>query len=286
MTHIPDQDILISAPDEAFHEIAPSTLIYGAAGTRRAAALAGVKTSGQAYADWTQVELFRTVDVFFRHGIRHLIMPMLGPSQFDEATPEYHKYLWRWFVEGLSGENALAHYQNAGWQVRIICSQFIPNVQRAGQRLIENTPSGSSHTLWCYVVPEYHQPWEWLLQGVSQSKATNRSEAMLALYGEEISSAEIYIGTGKPQMSSLQLPPLLVNGPLQCYWSQRPGYSLDQRQLRAILYDYAYLRKTWKKDKSGRAEQALVERDLWERGNVLGLGIRKGPFWYPAPFED
>jgi hypothetical protein len=61
---------------------------------------------------------------------------------------------------------------------------------------------------------------------------------------------------------------------------------LDQRQLRAILYDYAYLRKTWKKDKSGRAEQALVERDLWERGNVLGLGIRKGPFWYPAPFED
>ncbi|MBC8333167.1 MAG: hypothetical protein H8E28_14400, partial [Anaerolineae bacterium] len=220
MAHFPDQDTLLSAPDDAFHKIAPFTMIYGASGTRRAAALAGVKTSGQIYADWTQGELFRAVGVIFRHGVRHLVMPMLGPSQFEEATPEYHKYLWRWFVDGLAGENALAHYQSEGWRVRIVCSQLIPNVQMAGQRLIENTPFDSPHTLWCYVVPDYNQPWEWLLQSVSQSKAINRSEAMLAMYGEKIPSAEIYIGTGKLQMSSLQLPPLLVNGPLQCYWSQ------------------------------------------------------------------
>ncbi len=273
------------APDEHFQENAPATLIYAAAGTRRAAALAGVATSGQAYADWTQQELFRVINLIFRHGVRHLVMPMLGPSQFEESTPEYHKHLWGWFIEGLSGDRALEYYQRVGWRVRIACSQFVPELKAAGQRLIENGISDTTHTLWCFMVPKYDCAWEWLFQAVHQARATSISDAKIALYDENIPEAEIYIGTGKPLMSSLQLPPLLVSGPLQCYWSQRPGYSLDQRQLRAILYDYAYLRKTWREDKTGRAEQALADRDLWERGNVLGLGIRKGPFWYPAHFE-
>lgn len=285
MERIPDQDAILKTSGEDFCKISPSTMIYAASGTRRAAALAGVETSGQRYADWTQQELFRTIKLIFRHGIRHLVMPMLGPSQFEESTAAYRQYLWRWFEEGLSGEKALEYYRRAGWRVRIACSQYIPELKLAGQQLIENTSPNALHTLWCYLVPEYSQPWQWLLQAAQQVNEPDASDTMAALYGEKIPPAEIYIGTGKLQMSSLQLPLLLVTGPLQCYWSQRPGYSLDQHQLRAILYDYAYLRKTWQKDKSGRAEQALAERNLWERGNVLGLGVRKGPFWYPAPFE-
>jgi len=78
------------------------------------------------------------------------------------------------------------------------------------------------------------------------------------------------------------LPPALM-GQVQCYWSQQPGYTLTETQLRTILYDYAYLRHTWQKEKLERAKEALVHRQAWEEGPILGLGIRLGPFWYPAP---
>ncbi|HXF63764.1 MAG TPA: hypothetical protein VNK95_19220 [Caldilineaceae bacterium] len=53
--------------------------------------------------------------------------------------------------------------------------------------------------------------------------------------------------------------------------------------MRTILYDYAYVRPTWQADKTGRAEQALKYRQAWEDPPVVGLGVRLGPFWYPAP---
>ena len=37
MDKTPNRAAMLNAPDEAFHDIAPQTLIYAAAGTRRAA---------------------------------------------------------------------------------------------------------------------------------------------------------------------------------------------------------------------------------------------------------
>ena len=81
------------------------------------------------------------------------------------------------------------------------------------------------------------------------------------------------------------IPPLLV-GQLQCYWSQQPGYTLTEVQLRTILYDYAYLRTTWQEEKLERAKTALDHRQAWEEGPTLGLGMRLGSFWYPAPMQS
>ena len=71
-------------------------------------------------------------------------------------------------------------------------------------------------------------------------------------------------------------------GKLQCYWTLRPGFILDRETVRRILYDYAYTRKTWQKDKTDRAEKVLEDRDRWENAPILGLGRRVGPFWYPV----
>jgi hypothetical protein len=81
------------------------------------------------------------------------------------------------------------------------------------------------------------------------------------------------------------IPPLLL-GQLHCYWSQQPGYSLTERQLRTILYDYVYLRTTWRAEKTTRAQAAIADRSAWEEGPILGLGMQLGPFWYPAPMSS
>ena len=280
------QEEFLHASLDVVRKVAPATFIYAASGTRRAAVLAGVSTKGYEFADWTQSQLFRCVDLIFQHGVEHLVMPMLGPSQFKEKTSEYSEYLWEWFKNGLTGTEAIKHYKRLGWRVRIACSEFIPQVTAAGEKLKSETPTDSPHTLWCYVVPNFELPYNWMIEAIQNWKPRTHEDAIRALYGENIPAASLYMSTGKPLMSCLQLPPLLVKGVLQCYWNQRPGYSLDERQLRLMFYDYAYLRKTWKKDKTGRAQQALNHRDMWENGSILGLGTRLGPFWYPQSIVD
>lgn len=77
-------------------------------------------------------------------------------------------------------------------------------------------------------------------------------------------------------------PPLLI-GKLHCYWRQSLGYALTAGQVRSVIYDYAYTRRTWLADKSGRADEALNYRPVWDDPPTLGIGMRLGPFWYPEP---
>lgn len=279
--NFPSQNDFINSPVEVIRNEAPKTFIYAASGTRRAAALAGIPAAGEAFAQWTQGQLFDRVEMIFDHGVEHLCMPMLGPSQFEETTGEYREHLWRWFREGLAGSMAIKHYRKKGWRVRIAFSDYMPELKESGQRLIRETPQKSAKTLWCFVIPTFEQTWEWVLDATQKAKASNYAGAIRALYGDDIPSATMYLSTGKPLISTLQLPPLLISEVAQCYWSQRPGYSLTQRQFRQMIYDSAYARKTWKKDKSGRAEEILANRQIWENGSIFGLGERMGSFWYP-----
>jgi hypothetical protein len=57
-------------------------------------------------------------------------------------------------------------------------------------------------------------------------------------------------------------------------------------QLRTIFYDYAYLRPTWQEEKIERAKAASTHQKAWENGPILGLGMRLGPFWHPAPMSS
>jgi hypothetical protein len=274
----------LDASLEEVRKTAPDTFIYAASGTRRAAALAGIATHGDEFARWSLDQLWRCVNLFFDHGVKHLCMPLIGPSQFEEETLGYSEYLWEWVRWGLAGDEAIEHYRLKGWRVRIAFHEFIPELKQAGDRVLRETPKGL-HTLWCFAVPQYHLPLQWMFEAALRSQVKTVEEAVEALYGEVIPHAGIYLSTGKPLLSTLQIPPLLVRGVIQGYWSQRPGYSLDDRQLRSIFYDTAYLRKTWLKDKSGRAEEAMKYREVWERAPVLGVGMRLGAFWYPAPIE-
>jgi hypothetical protein len=123
------------------------------------------------------------------------------------------------------------------------------------------------------------------LLAAQQTQLPTRADAIRVLYGEDIPPATLYLAFGKPMISLALIPPLLV-GQLQCYWCQQPGFTLTETQLRTILYDFAYLRPTWRAEKLERAKQALAHREAWEEAPILGLGMRLGPFWYPAPMTS
>jgi len=258
---------------------APPAVVYAASGTRRSAALAGLSPSSDEYAHWSWARMIEACGLLFDHGVQHIFTVLATPGQFAEVG-QYRQRLLDWIAWGVESGEALAEYARLGWRVRLLCGEEVPELAAVRLRLEAQRSVGFQKTLWFLVVENADAPWSWILEAVKRSGANSRREAIRALYGEDLPLITLYVSFGKPILAPELLPPLLA-GTVQCYWTQRPGYSLTEEELRLILYDFAFLRPTWQSDKCARSEEALEYRASWERGPLLGLGTRLGPFWYP-----
>jgi len=280
IAHYPTLEEFLAAPWSEVAKVAPNTMIYAPGGTRRSAVLQGIEPWSDEYVQWARIHSMQSIDLIFQHGIRYLLTPALTPGNLLEVN-QYRDQIFQRVDWVLAGPESLADYAERGWRVRLIGDIHLPELQKTAQKLIDNTPAHADHLLCWTVVTETETPWQRLLMLIKETGAETVLQAIRTLYGEDIPPASLYLAFGKPTIDFGIVPPLLL-GDLQCYWTQQPGYSLDQAQLRTILYDYAYLRKTWREEKLERAKAVRDHQKLWEAGPVLGLGQRPGPFWYPA----
>jgi len=281
---IPSLAEFLAAPLEEVAKVAPATVVYGVGGTRRQAAFEGIEPWSDEYVQWARAKTMNSADLFFRHGVRNLIVIALTPGNLKEVD-RYRAQLFERAKWVIAGEEALADYQRLGWRVRLIGTESVPELRATAEFLHEATAAQSMHTFYWSVVPEPQSPWQQMLDAIHRTQARTQAEAIRALYGEDIPPATLYLAFGKPMISLEIIPPLLI-GQIQCYWSQQPGYSITETQLRKVLYDYAYQRSTWREEKTERAKEALSQRQAWEEGPTLGLGMRLGAFWYPAPMSS
>ncbi len=285
MAEIPLLEDFLAAPDEQIAMIAPESVIVVAGGTRRAAVLSGLPTESEDYAHWLFGQMMAYYDLLFRHGIRNILNPIVISANLIEFARFRIRFL-SWIVEGLAGPTSLAEYARRGWRMRIVGIEHLPELREAAALLEANTPEHWTRTVWWIVTTYAEEPWVALLAATQRVGARTRAEVIRALYGEDIPTARLLLGFGKPIISPEVLPLLLV-GELQGYWVQRPGYSLTEPMLRRILYDYAYTRATGSGTERGwRYADVSLQRAAWETDAVLGLGRRLGGFWYPAPFSD
>jgi hypothetical protein len=280
----PSLEQFLAAPIGDVAEVMPETVVYTPGGTRRSAMLAGISPQSDEYARWTRKRMIASYDLLFRFGARHIFTTMIRPGQFAEIG-RYRERLLEWLEWGLTGPEALADYARLGWRVRLMGAESMPELQPIAERLLSSTPTQSRATLWYQVVAEPGASWQWLLRAAQHAQARTQAEAIRALYGEDIPLAKLYLSFGKPMFVADLLPPLLA-GEVQSYWIQRPGYLQDEQLLRRILYDYAYLRPTWRLDKSSRYDTLTASHSLWQQPLVLGYGRHVGAFWYPEIDQD
>lgn len=285
MSSIPSFDEFLNLPAEEMAHLAPKTLIFAAGGTRRSAALAGVSTTGNEYASWAYGQMIECFALFFRHGVKHIITHAIIPNQYNETTGKYREKLFDWVDWVLAGPDQVQDYQRRGWKVRLLGAENIPQVAHVAQRLREIQAAEDAPTLYFTITTSEDALWESMLTSVVNSGAKTQADAIRAYYGENIPPVEMYISCCKPGFFPAILPPFLM-GNVQCYWALRPGFITDSRKIRELIYDFAYVRKTWQADKTGRAEMALEHQSVWENAPTLGLGMRLGPFWYPRPIES
>lgn len=277
----PSFDAFLAAPREVVSKIAPPSVVYAPGGTRRQAAFLDLEPWSKEYTYWSLKQTIKNLDLLFSHGVRHVFSPLIISKHLLEVNRYRHNLfqLATWYV---AGAEAISHYQEFGWKVRLLGSENVPELEGIAEKLQNVTSTPKPHNLWWIVAIDQGSFWTGLISTAKYNRVMTQSDLIMRLYGEDIPLITLYIAFGKPFFSPELIPPVLM-GEIQCYWSQRAGYSLDEEQLRLILYDYAYLRNTWQEDKLDRAYEALKQRAAWERGPIIGLGERLGPFWYPAP---
>ena len=283
MKQYPYLEEFLTAPLTDIKQLAPASLVFVAGGTRRKAVSVGISTESDAYMAWTRQQMIACFNLLFQHGVTHIFTPLIGPTNFNEVG-KYRDRLIDWIVEGLSGPDALADYEQLGWRVRLLTDETIPKLKALAERLHHMTPPTYTHTLWIMVLPKADGPWQWLLTAAQKANVQTRQGAIEVLLGEEVAPVSLYLGHGKPEIFE-GLTPFLA-GNVACYWRQNLGYDLDERLWRTILYDFVYTRATWRKDKLGRAEEAMKYQPLWNKPAVIGLGTRLDSFWYPVPTPD
>lgn len=273
---IPTLADFLVAPDAAVAAVAPPTMIYAAGGTRRSAALAGVPM-GDGYARFLAPRLRATIALIFRLGVRHLVAPVGRPQIFAESGL-YRREFTRWMRLALTEPPALQHYRTANWRVRlVVAGEPSGELAETAAILDAATRESTGRRVWFFTTLSYDDLWAWMLS----ARARTRAQLVARLFGEGIPPATVLLSFGKPLVAQDHLPPMLCEE-TQCYWTQRPGYGLTEAELRSIFYDRAFLRTTWRKDKTGRERQALLHREAWENPPLVGLGRRLGPFWYPV----
>lgn len=257
----------------------PLSLLFAPGGTRRSATLAGM--SEREYPRWAHSEMIRFCQAFVPYGVKHIYTGMILQTQERESTGWYAGQLAKWAEAIMATPDAIAEYRKLGFRMRVVGTSMAPAFAPMAERLREATPEGDL-TLWFITAPDVGNVWQWIFETVRRENVTSQAELIRALYGEDLPPAPLCLSYGKPMMGADFLPPFLHADRVQCYWTQKPGYTMTDLEWRRILYDYAFLRKTWSEDKTGRENQVLEHRALWENAPILGLGRRVGPFWFPT----
>jgi hypothetical protein len=269
----------LNGPADQVAAVAPATAIFAPGGTRRAAALAGIDPHSDEYVAWSRGHMIACIARFFELGVRNLFVTALQSPQLAEVG-RYRERILPWIDEGLAGPQTLADYARHGWRARLVGVDSLPELHGTAARLVEKTPRLARHTVWWYASTTPDGYWSEVLAAARQARARTQADLIRALYGEEIPPATLLVSFGKPILAA-DIMPVALAGDMQAYWTQIPGFGVDEQTLRRIFYDYAYTRRTWRADKAPRYANLDRQRAFWERGDVIGVGARLDGFWYP-----
>ena len=109
----------------------------------------------------------------------------------------------------------------------------------------------------------------------------DKSALIRKYYGKDLSPVNIFIGFDRFSVFDM---PLLATGEEDLYFSISPSPYMTRRQLRAILYDHMYIRRTPEPDYTKLGNEELDWLRDYYRSNkdyAFGVGKLKFNLWFP-----
>lgn len=282
--NVPDLDAFLTAPHQTVAAVAPQTIIFAPAGSKRLAVIEQIPV--EHYSEWVMQELSRMLPMFFQLGVRNVLLPTLGPKQFLEPVTGYQDQILHWVVQFSLGAALTRAAFEHGFRVRLIgpATRSVPVLGEAANQLLEQHPDRDLPVLWLYVVQSDEEPWMEVIKAAQRTNATTRGELVQALYEEEIPSATVLIGSGRPILHTRIMPPLLFDSDLQCYWTRCAGVRITEEMIRRVIYDATFSRNTYTEARATRYRHANKLRQHWEGQSIMGIGQNMFGFWVPQAF--
>lgn len=113
-------------------------------------------------------------------------------------------------------------------------------------------------------------------------KVPDKRTLVELFYGEYVEPIKMFIGFDQFCMFDV---PLLTTGAEDLYFTVAPLPYLNEIQLRDILYDHLFARRTSADTASLESLDVQAMRRFYaaNRHNTQGLGVRYGGVWYPLP---
>ncbi len=277
---IPDIETFLGWTNEQVAEVAPKTVVYAPAGTRRRALLDGVQSAD--YSTWAIQELAESVKILFEHGVKHVIVPTLGPGQLEDPHKEYSSQIVDWIVRQATSETLQSIANKSHYRIRLIGPATRNNRLLCNAAIqLKNRHQDPNHPImWMYVVQSYDDPWIEVIETISNYKVTNRAGLVRMLYDEDIPPVSLYIGFGRFAIHNRIIPLILFDDDIQCYWTTKAGFRISKTAIRKIIYDAVYSRSK-ENIEQDRYDYVDFLRGDWNREIIMGLGSNIHGFWFP-----
>ncbi len=292
-------DTFLNLPDHELAEIVhghgEQVCVFPINGTRRWFLLEHAGDAGddpiEAYMEFTRKREIALFKMIFDQGVDTLLSPMFGFDLMERGEV----YIERVGVDGLeclaSHPDFLAFYAAYGVRVhfygdyrRVLRGTpyegLIDTFEQAAERTAGNERrrlffgvfANDAAELTAALGIEYFQ---------KHAKAPDRKALVEMVYGEYVKPVDFFIGFDR--FSAFDMP-LLSTGSEDLYFTAAPSPYLDREQLRRILYDHLYMRRTEEQEYASMPPKELAwMRAFYEqnRGCTLGVGAVRDGIWYP-----
>jgi tuberculosinol/isotuberculosinol synthase len=272
---------------EFIREQGPKVCVFPVNGTRRWFLLEkstdSSKDCAKRLVQTTGKAIRRLVKLLFDHGIDTVLTPVYGRELVTERGSEYRnlaKKGLRLLTEGGFQE----FYDASGIQVHFYGdyerefkddSALLEKLSKVENR----TASQTNHRLFYGVCGESAVR-TITSHAAELGRPLSHQEAIEVFYGEPIALADLFIGFDAPTAFDM---PLLDKGGVDLYFTLSPSPYIDQLELRAILYDWIFVRHKEEADYNTLNTHKMDSMRRYYRANrhnVMGLGIRQYGIWY------
>jgi tuberculosinol/isotuberculosinol synthase len=246
-------------------------------------------------ADYIELISRRHVELYqllFEHGIDTLLVPIYEPVMHERSEA----YRRQFVAQGLSAvatHPTFTHFYH-DYQVRvrfygdygkIFSKMEYANVLDHFDQIRENTRKYRQRRLFYGVSTRraLEDVVELAIEDHSRQGTQLDRQALIAMYyGEPIPPVSFFITSGKFNTFGM---PLLETDDTSLYFTVAPSPYLTESQLRAILYDHLYSRRS--PAKANYADMTTDEFDSMQdfyrtqRETTLGVGVIRNGTWFP-----
>ena len=252
------------------------------------------QNSTSVYLEKTSNRLIEICKILFDHGIKNLLLPMINPHIMSRGEA-YLAVAAKAFEELTSHSRYLEFYESYKVRVRFYgqyrdCLAKTPYSFLSDQfeKLTNNTLKHEEHKLFWGICADDSIS-EIVKLAVQYAKdhghAPDKQTLTELYYGEYVSRLELYLHSGKPYVADM---PLLSLGREQLYFSISPMPYFSAQQLRSVLYDFLYSRRTKIAEYNEISNEDLASLREYYRdnaGNTLGVGTYNPNWriWHPTP---